>query len=106
AIIGAFEGKKKQSVASPNPKHPNQADPADDWTGDVKYHLGARFPAGVHRMAVEVPMALAPNPSHLEQVNPVIEGMVRASQDVCDQAGDPVREDRASVALAIHGEAA
>lgn len=104
AIISAFEGKKKTKAVSGDPS--DQHDPSEDFSGDVKYHLGARLLRGEHGMAVEVPMVLAPNPSHLEQVNPVIEGMVRASQDICDKAGDPERDGRASVAIAIHGDAA
>src|SRR5690606_10494585 len=49
-------------------------------SGDVKYHLGS---SGVKVTASgnEVVVSLAPNPSHLEAVNPVVEGMVRAKQD-------------------------
>ena len=69
-------------------------------TGDVKYHLGAvgKF---VGRSGVSLPVTLASNPSHLEAVDPVVEGMVRARQDLID---DP----RAFSALAvlIHGDAA
>src|SRR4029078_1143482 len=104
AIIAAFEGKKKTKAVSGDPSHQN--DPSEDFSGDVKYHLGARLLRGEHGMAVEVPMVLAPNPSHLEQVNPVIEGMVRASQDITDHPGEPGRDPKASVAIAIHGDAA
>src|SRR5207248_10373868 len=49
-------------------------------TGDVKYHVGAagKF-AG--RSGRELPVTLASNPSHLEAVDPVVEGMTRARQD-------------------------
>ena len=49
-------------------------------TGDVKYHLGAvgKF---VGRSGVSLPVTLASNPSHLEAVDPVLEGIVRAKQD-------------------------
>ncbi|HRA47557.1 MAG TPA: 2-oxoglutarate dehydrogenase E1 component, partial [Thermomicrobiales bacterium] len=104
AIISAFEGKKKTKAVSGDPSHQN--DPSEDFSGDVKYHLGARLLRGEHGMAVEVPMILAPNPSHLEAVNPVIEGMVRASQDICDKPGEPEWDRRGSVAIAIHGDAA
>ena len=52
--------------------------------GDVKYHLGA---TGMHRSpdGTELDLTLASNPSHLEAVDPVVEGMVRAKQD---QRGD------------------
>src|SRR5690606_41627300 len=46
-------------------------------SGDVKYHLGAR---GEHESptGARVKLTLASNPSHLEAVNPIVEGMVRA----------------------------
>ena len=49
-------------------------------SGDVKYHLGA---SGTHLADTGETMTvtLAPNPSHLEAVDPVVEGMVRAKQD-------------------------
>jgi 2-oxoglutarate dehydrogenase E1 component len=69
-------------------------------TGDVKYHLGAR---GRHRTesGKEIDVALAPNPSHLEAVNPVVEGIVRAKQD---RHGD--RERERVIPILIHGDAA
>ncbi|GIW04859.1 MAG: 2-oxoglutarate dehydrogenase E1 component [Thermomicrobiales bacterium] len=100
AIIAAFEGNKWRA-ASQAP-----TDVSDDWTGDVKYHLGARLLRGQHGLMVEVPIVLAPNPSHLEAINPVVEGMVRAAQDVCDRAGAPGRDVQASMPILIHGDAA
>jgi 2-oxoglutarate dehydrogenase E1 component len=49
-------------------------------SGDVKYHKGAR---GVFKGSAgeELPITLASNPSHLEAVDPVVEGMTRAKQD-------------------------
>lgn len=49
-------------------------------SGDVKYHLGAK---GIYLSPTgkEVPIVLAPNPSHLEAVNPVVEGIARALDD-------------------------
>src|SRR5215212_496028 len=102
-IIAKFEGKKKQkAIGAEQHLHGSEA---DDSTGDVKYHLGARLLRGAQGVTVEVPMVLAPNPSHLEAVNPVIEGMVRASQDITDRPGAPDREPHASVAIALHGDA-
>jgi 2-oxoglutarate dehydrogenase E1 component len=75
------------------------------WIGDVKYHLGARRAyreSGVESM----PITLAPNPSHLEFVNPVVEGRARAAQEQRDQPGAPAHDRRASLALLIHGDAA
>ncbi len=74
----------------------------DDFegSGDVKYHLGAsntRHFSGDKKITVSV----APNPSHLEAVNPVVEGIVRPKQD---QLGDEKRER--VIPLLIHGDAA
>ncbi|HYI27814.1 MAG TPA: 2-oxoglutarate dehydrogenase E1 component, partial [Bradyrhizobium sp.] len=49
---------------------------------------------------------LAPNPSHLEQVNPVVVGMVRASQDRVSEPGAPTRDSLGSLGVLIHGDAA
>lgn len=69
-------------------------------SGDVKYHLGAN---GTHTADTGETLAvsLAPNPSHLEFVNPVVEGIVRAKQDALgDAAHDKV------IPLLLHGDAA
>ncbi|RIK39064.1 MAG: 2-oxoglutarate dehydrogenase E1 component, partial [Chloroflexi bacterium] len=78
------------------------------WTGDVKYHLGARRNGGRNRrgQTVEVPVIMAPNPSHLEYVNPIVEGMARASQDDCSGPGEPTQRRGAALAILIHGDAA
>jgi 2-oxoglutarate decarboxylase len=69
-------------------------------SGDVKYHLGA---SGMHRADTgeTIGVSLAPNPSHLEFVNPVVEGMVRAKQDAI---GD--REHARVLPVLLHGDAA
>ncbi|HZH30433.1 MAG TPA: multifunctional oxoglutarate decarboxylase/oxoglutarate dehydrogenase thiamine pyrophosphate-binding subunit/dihydrolipoyllysine-residue succinyltransferase subunit, partial [Pyrinomonadaceae bacterium] len=79
--------------------HPNF--PADE--GDVKYHQGA---VGTRETASgrEVRITVSPNPSHLEFVDAVVEGMVRAKQDVMD-AGREEAIDRALPVL-LHGDAA
>jgi 2-oxoglutarate dehydrogenase E1 component len=77
----------------------------DGWTGDVKYHLGAeRF----HRegAAVGVRLFLASNPSHLEFINPVAEGMARAAQEDCKQPGFPIQHVDRALPILIHGDAA
>ena len=90
-IFTAFEG----SV------HPNF--PADE--GDVKYHQGAQGTR--ETQGKTVPLTLANNPSHLESVDPVIEGMVRAKQDELGSNGVP-REERWQKILPVlvHGDAA
>lgn len=69
-------------------------------SGDVKYHLGAK---GTHRSPAgnEITVSVAPNPSHLEAVNPVVEGIVRAKQD---RLGD--LEHQQVIPILIHGDAA
>ena len=50
-------------------------------SGDVKYHKGATgIFEGPHD--IPIPLTLASNPSHLEAVDPVVEGMARAKQDL------------------------
>lgn len=69
-------------------------------SGDVKYHLGYE---GVYESVSgkSISLSLAPNPSHLEFVYPVVEGMVRAKQDL------KYGRDRGSVVgVILHGDAA
>ena len=76
-------------------------DPASaQGSGDVKYHLGA---TGVHRSpdARLLDVTLASNPSHLEAVDPVVEGMTRAKQD---RRNDTAHTS--TLAVLIHGDAA
>ncbi|HZS92260.1 MAG TPA: 2-oxoglutarate dehydrogenase E1 component [Chloroflexota bacterium] len=75
------------------------------WSGDVKYHLGA---VGELRDGgeVRVKLTLASNPSHLEYVDPVIEGMARAAQDVRTEPGRPRQEIGRALPILIHGDAA
>ncbi|MBI3301759.1 MAG: 2-oxoglutarate dehydrogenase E1 component [Deltaproteobacteria bacterium] len=69
-------------------------------TGDVKYHLG--FSADyLTRSGETVHLSLTANPSHLEGVNPVVEGRVRAKQDRAEDS-----ERTRIVPLLIHGNAA
>jgi len=79
----------------------------DAWVGDVKYHLGIRgFQLGDEEADRKVLVNLAPNPSHLEHVNPVVEGMARAAQETRDEAGPPNQDEEASLPILIHGDAA
>src|SRR2546423_81739 len=71
-------------------------------TGDVKYHLGAKGKRQVSS-GTEVEIVLIPNPSHLEVVNPVLEGVARARQVL---AGDGKRDEAAVVPICVHGDAA
>ncbi len=75
------------------------------WTGDVKYHAGAHRAIKDGR-AMELVVSMPPNPSHLEAVNPVVEGMARAAGTTTDAPGAPVFDPARSVPILIHGDAA
>ncbi|HSS21997.1 MAG TPA: multifunctional oxoglutarate decarboxylase/oxoglutarate dehydrogenase thiamine pyrophosphate-binding subunit/dihydrolipoyllysine-residue succinyltransferase subunit [Pyrinomonadaceae bacterium] len=92
-IFASFEGSVHPSF------------PADE--GDVKYHQGAE---GERETAdgKTVRLSLSPNPSHLEAVDPVVEGMVRAKQDDLNHRAGLDREAVIDLALPVllHGDAA
>ncbi|HST89352.1 MAG TPA: 2-oxoglutarate dehydrogenase E1 component [Ktedonobacterales bacterium] len=75
------------------------------WTGDVKYHLGARRLVREGQLA-RIQLTLAHNPSHLEFVNPVVEGFARAAQERREQAGPPQQDVDVALPILIHGDAA
>jgi 2-oxoglutarate dehydrogenase E1 component len=72
------------------------------WMGDVKYHAGARTSAPRGQMHV----TMAPNPSHLEAVDPVVVGMARAAGTVANRPGSPRFEGASTLPILIHGDAA
>jgi 2-oxoglutarate dehydrogenase E1 component len=79
-------------------------------SGDVKYHKGA---SGVFKSpnGATIDVSMASNPSHLEAVSPVVEGIVRAKQDLVIRPSDGTEQDAPSVehpylAVLIHGDAA
>src|SRR5580704_7382914 len=86
AIFSEFQG------SSTNPEHVH-------GSGDVKYHLGTSGDREVGGHSIH--LSLAANPSHLEAVNPVVLGKVRAKQH---QRGDAEREQ--VVGILMHGDAA
>ena len=99
AILAEFHAANRSEGASPSGKG------SVGWAGDVKYHLGAQRTyreSGIDAM----PITLAPNPSHLEFVNPVVEGRARAAQEKRDRPGAPEQSDKASLAILLHGDAA
>jgi 2-oxoglutarate dehydrogenase E1 component len=93
-IFAEFEGGR----------HVEETLTPEGGTGDVKYHHGAE---GVYQTSAgkAVTVVLAPNPSHLEAVNPVIEGRARAAQTT--RRGAEARHDGSiAVPVLIHGDAA
>src|SRR6266550_1428534 len=95
-IFAEFEGGKREETP--------ETEGGTAGTGDVKYHHGAE---GVYKTTTgkEVAVTLSPNPSHLEAVNPVVEGRARANQT--NRRG-PAAEHDVNVALPVllHGDAA
>src|ERR671922_2742713 len=92
-LLREFEGERTiEAVAAA----------AEGASGDVKYHLGAvgRRPAA----AGEVTVTLAANPSHLEAVDPVVEGTARAEQTDRSTVGG-VHDASVALPILIHGDA-
>ena len=86
AIFDEFDGK-----------HP---DGAVDTSGDVKYHQGAD---GIREIGGrKIALTLVPNPSHLEFVNAVLEGVARARQ----RGVDGTHDESAVIPVCVHGDAA
>jgi 2-oxoglutarate dehydrogenase E1 component len=95
-ILAEFEGGRREE--SP------ETEGGTAGTGDVKYHHGAE---GVYRTSTgkDVAVTLSPNPSHLEAVNPVVEGRARADQT--DRHTPEARHDYTiAVPVLLHGDAA
>jgi multifunctional 2-oxoglutarate metabolism enzyme len=90
-IFTAFEGSVHPSF------------PADE--GDVKYHQGATGSREIGDR--EIRLTILPNPSHLEFVDPVVEGVTRAKQDALFARGTGREESRDRVLpVLVHGDAA
>jgi 2-oxoglutarate dehydrogenase E1 component len=93
-ILREFEGERVLEAVSHDP---------EGGSGDVKYHHGAEGSRTTEHGAVHV--ILSSNPSHLEYVDPVVEGVTRALQtnhDSSEEAHDP----SSALAVLIHGDAA
>ncbi len=107
AFISHVVGRPEESILAEFEGHMAFETGDEDMretAGDVKYHLGAE---GVYetRDGRQVRVKLAANPSHLEQVNAVAEGLTRALQTT--RTTPEARHDpAAAVAVLIHGDAA
>ena len=73
-------------------------------SGDVKYHLGATGNYIQMFGENDIQVSLVANPSHLEAVDPVLEGLVRAKQDLLDKGDGP--DGFSVVPMMMHGDAA
>jgi len=74
---------------------------ADEGSGDVKYHLGTYIERLNRSTNKNIRLSVVANPSHLEAVNPVVEGKVRAEQFY---RGDT--EGKKAMSILLHGDAA
>ena len=95
AILAEFEAGRAGTDAPTAPK---------GGSDDVKYHLGAEG-SFLSSDDAEVRVVLSPNPSHLEAVNPVIEGRTRAEQTDRSRPVATVDHDT-TLPILIHGDAA
>jgi len=94
SILREFEGERTIEAVVSDP---------EGGTGDVKYHLGA---TGARQTAAgEIEITLSPNPSHLEAVDPVVEGRARAEQTDRSQ-GSGLHDPSVALPILVHGDAA
>jgi 2-oxoglutarate dehydrogenase E1 component len=92
-ILREFEGERTIAAVVGRP---------EGGTGDVKYHLGAE---GMHETAAgEIAVTLVSNPSHLEAVDPVVEGWARAKQ-TDRSSGAGIHDPSVAMPVLIHGDA-
>nr|WP_289216744.1 2-oxoglutarate dehydrogenase E1 component [Halobacillus campisalis] len=75
------------------------------WTGDVKYHFGAHREIGNGQQST-TQVTMSHNPSHLEYVNPVVQGFTRAAQDDRTKPGYSQLDEEEAFGILIHGDAA
>jgi 2-oxoglutarate dehydrogenase E1 component len=93
SILREFEGERTIDAVTATP---------EGGTGDVKYHLGAEGTRTTE--AGEITVTLAANPSHLEAVDPVVEGRTRAEQaDRSSRTG--LSDSTVAMPILIHGDA-
>ena len=97
-VLANFMGKPFEAIFSEFQGNSSQPDNVHG-AGDVKYHLGTSSDRTFDDKKVH--LSLTANPSHLEAVNPVVVGKVRAKQDQKEDLGR-----RKIAALLIHGDAA
>lgn len=95
-LVNIFEKDAESIFCEFDGKH---FDSDDSFDGDVKYHLG--FSTDVKTVSGNnVHLTLAPNPSHLEAVDPVVQGIARAKID------EYLGSEKDIIPVAVHGDAA
>lgn len=99
-VLANFMGKKPEYIFADFNGPTETAVPIEDYDGDVKYHMGYQIDKPTPNGPIH--LALAFNPSHLEAVNPVVLGMVRAAQ----RRRKDMEKRKSVVPILIHGDAA
>src|SRR5262245_113051 len=94
SVLREFEGERSYDALVVDP---------EGGSGDVKYHLPASGTRDTDDGEIEV--TIAPNPSHLEAVNPVVEGWARAKQ-TNRSSGAGLHDPTVALPILIHGDAA
>lgn len=98
-LANIFKKKFKEIFSEFEGKEYEEYDASKEFDGDVKYHLGYSTEI-VAENGEPVHLTLSPNPSHLESVDPVVEGMARAKIDTY------LKDEKAILPILIHGDAA
>ena len=93
ALLREFEGERSIDALVSDP---------EGGTGDVKYHLAASMTRKAS--AGDVQVTVAANPSHLEAVDPVVEGLARAEQ-TDRSSGAGIHDPTVALPVLIHGDA-
>ncbi len=93
AILREFEGERSIDALIADP---------EEGSGDVKYHLAASETRTTQ--AGDIQVTVAANPSHLEAVDPVVEGLARAEQTDRSQ-GAGIHDPTVALPILIHGDA-
>src|SRR5262249_7462023 len=91
-ILREFEGERTTEAVAADPER---------GSGDVKYHHGAEGSRATE--AGEITVTLAANPSHLEAVDPIVEGRTRAEQ-TDRSSGAGIHDPRVALPILIHGD--
>lgn len=98
-ILGNIFKKDFKRIFSEFAGKEYEDDGIEEFDGDVKYHLGYSTVIKAEN-GEDVHLTMAPNPSHLEAVNPVVQGISRAKIDAY------LHDEKAILPILIHGDAA
>jgi 2-oxoglutarate dehydrogenase E1 component len=100
AVLATVVRKPVEKIFSEFAHVDNEAEMAVG-SGDVKYHLGASYDREISETKKNMHITLLANPSHLEAVNPIVEGKTRAKQFYSNDV-----DRKRTMSLLIHGDAA